>query len=286
MRIATVSKSVKGSVPPSDNPYQSPAPVARRGGPGDIGAGGGGFKPIRWASTAAMVGLSLCVGMAAISVYLTLDTSWVSLVSNGGDSVAPIQSAGADRRAEVFNAIERIATILTSIFFLVWFHRSYRNLAWLGVEGTKYSTRWAVGGWFIPIMNLVRPYQVAREIWDASNPDVTAAEGPRGWLQKRSAFLIRTWWVLGLAPTPIIFIAQSFTSQPSREKWKIGVWLFIVGNLINGVSAAATMLVIRRLDARQAARHGHVRSIFASQPLAHLAPEEKEGLTRAPTTKR
>lgn len=266
--LATGKSGAAVVQPPSDNPYQFPsAPIARECGPGDNSVGGDGIKPVRWASMVAMVGLSCSLFMAAFSIYVTLNMYWLSLVSHGGASVAPTQSAGAVRLAEVVNAIEQFVIIMTAIPFLIWFHRCYRNLAWLYVEGIKYSTRWAIGGWFIPIVNLIRPYQVAREIWDASNPDVHADEGPQGWLLKRSARLVQIWWVLGLAPGVVWFVANSFIKQPSLVNWKVGIWLFIVGNLINGGAAVAAMLVIRRLDARQAARQNRLRTIFASHPL-------------------
>ena len=70
--------------------------------------------------------------------------------------------------------IKRLTSLLASTGFLVWLgtatavlmwvHRAYRNLPALGARDMAYSPGWAVGWWFIPFLNLVRPYQVVREI--------------------------------------------------------------------------------------------------------------------------
>lgn len=48
--------------------------------------------------------------------------------------------------------------ILTVVFFLIWLNRSYKNLTPLGAQDLAYSSGWAVGYWFIPFVNLVRPF--------------------------------------------------------------------------------------------------------------------------------
>jgi len=53
--------------------------------------------------------------------------------------------------------------------FLVWFRRSYQNLSTLGAEHLESTPGWAVGGWFVPFLNLVRPYRIAKEMWIVSH---------------------------------------------------------------------------------------------------------------------
>src|ERR1044072_835531 len=61
--------------------------------------------------------------------------------------------------------------ILTVIFFLIWLNRSYKNLTPLGAQHLEFSSGWAVGYWFIPFVNLLKPFQVVREVWNQSDPD-------------------------------------------------------------------------------------------------------------------
>src|SRR5688572_9717366 len=74
--------------------------------------------------------------------------------------------------------VEFLGFVAAIVVFLVWMRRSYINLKALGVRGLEYSPGWAVGCWFIPFVNLVRPYTIMKEIWTRSDPDLEAQAGP------------------------------------------------------------------------------------------------------------
>ncbi|MBM3494643.1 MAG: DUF4328 domain-containing protein [Armatimonadetes bacterium] len=70
------------------------------------------------------------------------------------------------------------AFIATTITWLVWMHRSYANLALLGNGRTDQTPGWAVGYWFIPILNLWKPYQLTLEIWRRNATGNHSNDGP------------------------------------------------------------------------------------------------------------
>jgi uncharacterized membrane protein len=88
--------------------------------------------------------------------------------------------------------------ILTVIFFLIWLHRSYKNLDPLGARHLEHTPGWAVGYWFIPILNLFKPFQVVRDIWNESDPDV---DPEMGFLSGGGGTpaLLGVWWALWLS---------------------------------------------------------------------------------------
>jgi hypothetical protein len=55
------------------------------------------------------------------------------------------------------DSLSLIASGITAILFLVWFYRAYRNLVRSGIQDLRYAPGWAVGSWFIPFFNFVRP---------------------------------------------------------------------------------------------------------------------------------
>ena len=55
-------------------------------------------------------------------------------------------------------------------FLIAWTSRLYRNLSALGVGPLRYTEGWAIGAWFIPFFNLVRPKQILDDIWRGSGP--------------------------------------------------------------------------------------------------------------------
>lgn len=63
--------------------------------------------------------------------------------------------------------------------FLVWFWLAYRNLDALDLR-RRYGTGWAIGGWFVPFLNLARPKQVAAVLALFVVRSVTRAQTPPG----------------------------------------------------------------------------------------------------------
>lgn len=59
----------------------------------------------------------------------------------------------------------------TVVLWCVWIHRASKNLWPLAINDQRFSPRWAVGWWFVPIMWYFRPYQVVKEIWLGSDPN-------------------------------------------------------------------------------------------------------------------
>lgn len=67
--------------------------------------------------------------------------------------------------------LELIIYIATVVLFCMWLHRSYANLRAIDPSARlDYSPGWAVGSFFIPLVNLVVPYRAVRETWQKSGP--------------------------------------------------------------------------------------------------------------------
>ena len=81
---------------------------------------------------------------------------------------------------------------LQGILFLVWIYRSNRNCHALVSGSLTFTPGWSVGYFFIPIMNLFRPYQAMAEIWRASIPRI------QRWENAPVSMLIGVWWFLWL----------------------------------------------------------------------------------------
>ena len=86
---------------------------------------------------------------------------------------------------------------ITSTFFLLWAYRSYRNLSALSDRDLRFSPGWAVSWYFVPIMNLFRPFQVMKEIWKGSDPDADPSRPEEG-KGRTGSPLLQGWWGLWL----------------------------------------------------------------------------------------
>ncbi len=91
----------------------------------------------------------------------------------------------------LFALLQVVVYIVTAIPFLMWIHRANRNARALGAQGMTFSPGWSVGWFFIPILNIWKPYQAMKQIWQASaNPDA--------WSSEPVPSLVGNWWGLWL----------------------------------------------------------------------------------------
>lgn len=78
----------------------------------------------------------------------------------------------------MFVGLSQIGTFLVTVpFFLIWVYLVHRNLRDMGAKRLEFTSGWAVGWFFVPFMNLVRPVQVMKEIWNASSPRYSDSDG-------------------------------------------------------------------------------------------------------------
>jgi hypothetical protein len=144
--------------------------------------------------------------MFAVTLVLTviaLLSDWAELsllgrILEDPASVSPAEANASDQRQGVIGLLQLLLYLGTVVAFLVWFRRAYRNLPALGAESLRFPSGWAVGAWFVPFLNLVRPKQLADDIWRASDPTLPAQVGA-AWKQQRVASLLHWWWALFIA---------------------------------------------------------------------------------------
>jgi hypothetical protein len=97
----------------------------------------------------------------------------------------------SDSRQHYIAFFELASYIISAIFVLKWIHRANHNARQLGAECMAFTPGWAVGWYFIPILNIWKPYQAMKEIWKASS-------NPQSWNSQsvRVSLLLPLWWGL------------------------------------------------------------------------------------------
>lgn len=83
------------------------------------------------------------------------------------------------RQAALFLSLYTLV-LATGIVFLVWIYGANRTCRELGAS-LQFSPGWCVGCFFVPMIQLIRPWQAMREIWQASHdPTGKSKEGGHG----------------------------------------------------------------------------------------------------------
>jgi hypothetical protein len=141
-------------------------------------------RPLSKFVTALLVMTLLWSLVTIWSSFLQLDLlNRVSL----GQTIAPEVANANDTRERVFALVRVGLFIFTVVVFARWIYVVARNIRSLGADRLQFTPGWAVGYYFVPIVNLWRPYQAMKEIWKASHE-------PVHWQLQKGSFLLVSWW--------------------------------------------------------------------------------------------
>lgn len=126
------------------------------------------LKPNEQRSQNAILLIWIALAMNCISLissYFQYDL--LQTAANGGE-ISTEAVTSNDNREQAIGIIQIIVFILSAITFIQWFRRAYFNLH-LRVNRLSHSEGWAAGCWFVPIINLFRPYQIMQELFQATH---------------------------------------------------------------------------------------------------------------------
>lgn len=113
---------------------------------------------------------------ATMMIWIMLGLEAAMFVSNyfqlsllqevqAGEFISEEAARTNDIRVMLLAVIHSLAYLGTAVVFIMWFRRAYRNLHLL-VDFLSFKEGWAAGAWFVPILNLFRPYQIMKELYD------------------------------------------------------------------------------------------------------------------------
>jgi hypothetical protein len=86
-----------------------------------------------------------------------------------------------------------IAETLLILSFSIMIYRLNSNSRFFGTQGMRFTSGWAVGWFFVPIINMIKGYQVTREIWKSS-----ASKDVAQWENLQTPLIIKTWWIFSM----------------------------------------------------------------------------------------
>ncbi|MDQ3033053.1 MAG: DUF4328 domain-containing protein [Myxococcota bacterium] len=154
-----------------------------------------------------------------------------------------------DARESALGLVTMGLYFVTAIVFVAWFHRAYKNLDHFGHQ-REHGTGWAIGAWIAPIISLFRPFQMAREIWHASDP-----ERGNEWAPPSSPPLLSTWWALWIIGNVVGQIAFRMSlGAETVDDFRTSTTVQIGIDALNLVSVPFAILVVRELTRRQETR--------------------------------
>ena len=215
-------------------------------------------------ATGTMALLGICIALSAALIVSSLMQIQLLETARGGAVIDPAAATANDQRHGALAIADLLAHLVTAVAFLMWFHRAHRNLPALLATQIQYSPGWAVGGWFVPFLNLVRPCQVMSEIHLGSDP---ARIHPVG--RPYSQTMVYCWWTA--------WIISGILSQIS---FRVGVgsteihtliatsWVDVATSLVGIAAGVFAIILMRTIDRAQTER---ILKVSAAPPAAALA---------------
>ena len=125
-----------------------------------------------------------------------------------------------------------ILYIVAIVLFLQWFRRAYKNLERMGIL-IEHADGWASGGWFVPILNLFRPYEIMIEIWFKTQRNIPNNN------DIKSTLIINYWWGLFIGGN---ILGRLFSYISGEDNFQM---LAIFSLIVMVITLTALFLIIR-----------------------------------------
>lgn len=159
----------------------------------------------------------------------------------------PVEILSVPAQIESFISIGILfSTITCCIIFLLWFKREYYNLHAINPK-LKYKETWAIWSWFIPIINLWRPYQIMKEIY--IHATTTKKEKTNSEEEITTTPIIDLWWLLWIASNVLSQVTNRLPEETIDQLESLYVLSMLTfGALI--IDAILLIKIINRINSR------------------------------------
>ena len=229
------------------NPYAPPAAATPVANPNPY-APRSSLPALLYESAAGKARLALFATGAAMVLQLLMAGSCgmqllMLMQAQQGVAIDQATAEANDARQLAISVILIISALFCLVTLLVWIYAAHSNLPAFGARALEFTPGWAVGYFFIPIVNLWKPYQAVREIYTRSDP------GPLVGRVVSSAGILGWWWGLRIISAIVGRVLGAGGSQPTLESliaMSIGAIIVIVA--LDLPMLAAQFLIIQRVQ--------------------------------------
>ena len=135
--------------------------------------------------------------------------------------------------------------LVTAVTFLRWVHRANKNSHGFGAADMRFTPGWCVGYYFIPILNLFRPYQCMKEIHQVS-------QDPVNWKAQKASSMVSQWWALWILSMIInrIDFQYALTAE-SFEDLSVSFAVTVVARVIGIVLCVSAIRMVKEIATNQ-----------------------------------
>ncbi|OOF38798.1 hypothetical protein BKK49_09110 [Rodentibacter rarus] len=167
------------------------------------------------------------------------DIFTLKLLNNFKEGIFPDYVDNFDNYTAIFSIVFFILVIAVLIVAGVWLYRSHKRLRGWGVKDLKFSDGSCVWWYFIPFMNLFKPYQAMRETWFAS-------QSPMNWKLSSSPLLLKVWWGSWIISNIVSNIYSKLSFHEEQSNSLDGLMFLTNISMVSGIlDICATILFLK-----------------------------------------
>lgn len=203
---------------------------------------------------AGLLALDALVGVVGVGLAF-----WSSsVIGRWLADIEAVDPAEAQRHDDVYLATGVVSALLvlaSAVLFVVWLRRAYGSNR-VDPAALRFGAGWTIGAWFVPFLNLVRPFGLVRDLGRGLG-DRAAGAGLR--------WLVPAWWAAWLGMNLVNSVSSTLSRRsddlaPVESLRHLHRWLWLDGvssavTAVAGVLAALLVLrVTRALEVGRAER--------------------------------
>ncbi|MDR1199440.1 MAG: DUF4328 domain-containing protein [Prevotellaceae bacterium] len=186
----------------------------------------------------------IVLGLTVISLFSSyLQYDLLQIIANDG-YITEEQANANDTREALISIVLAIARIVSIIIFIMWFRRAYYNIHQkVNSRRLTFSEGWAAGSWFVPIINLFRPYQIMKELYYETKKLLT----DKGYTVNYTTNFLGWWWALWIISVIIgQILFRTWLKQLETLDELISATTFdMVSSVVEIVLAIVTIKIIK-----------------------------------------
>jgi hypothetical protein len=211
-------------------------------------AAGGDYIPLR--RRALVVTAAFAVLLAVQAVAVVADVRELELYDRfvNGEPISHEEWSSNDDRQAALGTAQTITYPLAAVAFIAWLHLAYGNLDVIGAR-RRYGRGWAIGSWFVPFLNLVRPLRIVNDVWRGGAPP------DAGFKQREPRPIVIWWWVTFVVDWVFAhFGLRAVRGDATTEELRMQTTMWLASDTFTYIPAILALVVVwshtRRLDAR------------------------------------
>jgi hypothetical protein len=204
-----------------------------------------------WAC-AALSAITALTGVAVVGKIDALESAVTSFEAR----TALDELVDAGESFDGASALSGVAGVATLVVLMVWMWKAHNATSALQPGGRRFGPGWSVGGWFVPLGNLVIPKRALNETERIANAERRGGVVDPQWRDRKASSAGMVWWFLligGLVVDRVgSGIADSALSSPTStlDDLRTGVGVSLVGSGLLAAAGICGAMYFRQLGAR------------------------------------